>query len=250
MPARKLPPGDRPLKTLERVLSKAGLGSRTEARSWIAAGRVEVNGRVLRNPDHWVDLERDLVQFDGKPLQREKRVYLLLHKPAGYLTTYHDPEGRPTVYDLLPDRDRYLFPVGRLDLETSGLLVMTNDAQFAERLTNPDYHVAKTYQVKASEHLDDEQLDRLRNGVELRDGPTRPAVVNRLRESGGKSVFEITISEGRNRQVRRMVEALGAKVINLVRTAIGPLTIGDLAAGAVRELTTEEVRALVGAELR
>ena len=190
------------------------------------------------------------MEFDGKPLQREKRVYLLLHKPTGYLTTYRDPQGRPTVYDLLPDRDRYLFPVGRLDLDTSGLLVMTNDAQFAERLTNPDYHVPKTYLVKASAHLDDDQLDRLRNGVELRDGPTRPAAVNRVRESGGKSVFEITISEGRNRQVRRMVEALGAKVLKLARTAIGPLTIGDLVAGEARQLTTEEVRALLGAELR
>lgn len=233
------------MKTLERVLSKAGIGSRTEARSWISAGRVAVNGRIVRDPDHWVDLVRDRVAFDGKRLQREDRVYILLNKPAGYLTTYRDPAGRPTVYDLLADRDRYLFPVGRLDLDTSGLLIMTNDAQFAERLTNPDYHIAKTYLVKASAHLTDDQLDQLRNGIELRDGPTRPASVNRVHETGGGTVFEITITEGRNRQVRRMVEALGAKVLKLVRTAIGPIRIGDLPIGKTRRLTKDEISSLM-----
>lgn len=235
----------RPLKTLERVLSKAGLGSRTEARKWIAAGRVQVNGRTIRDPDHWVDLERDRVSFDGRPLRREQRIYLLLYKPKGYLTTYRDPQGRPTIYDLLPDRDRYLFPVGRLDLETSGLLILTNDSAFAERLTNPDYKIPKTYLVKASRHLTDAQLDELRRGIVLGDGPTRPAIVNRIRESGGKSVFEITISEGRNRQVRRMVEALDAKVLKLVRVAIGNIRIGDLQIGKVRELTAREIETLL-----
>jgi len=234
----------RPIKTLERVLSKAGVGSRTEARRWIAAGRVRVNGKQVRDPDVWVDLEHDRVEFDGKPLRRERRVYLLLYKPAGYLTTHRDPQGRPTVYDLLPDEDRYLFSAGRLDLDTSGLLILTNDAQFAEQLTNPDYHVPKSYLVKASRHLTDDDLERLRDGIELRDGPTRPAAVTRVRESGGKTVFEITITEGRNRQVRRMVEALEAKVLKLVRVAIGPLRIGKMQIGSVRELTAEEVRGL------
>jgi len=237
-------PGKRPIKTLERVLSKAGLGSRTEARKWIAAGRVRVNGKGVRDPDAWVDLERDRVEFDGKPLRRETRVYLLLYKPTGYITTHKDPQGRPTVYDLLPDEDRYLFSAGRLDLDTSGLLILTNDAQFAERMTNPDYHVPKTYLVKASRHLADDELDRLRHGIELRDGPTRSASVTRIREAGGKTVFEITLTEGRNRQVRRMVEALEAKVLKLVRVAIGPIRIGDLQIGKVRELTPDEVRTL------
>jgi 23S rRNA pseudouridine2605 synthase len=228
----------RPIKTLERVLSKAGLGSRTEARRWIAEGRVKVNGRVVKDPDHWIDLERDRVAFDGKPLRKAEQTYLLLYKPKGYITTYRDPQGRPTIYDLLPERDRYLFPVGRLDLETSGLLILTNDTAFAERMTNPDYKVPKTYLVKASKPLSDEQLDQLRKGIELRDGPTRPAIVNRL--SANK--FEITISEGRNRQVRRMVEALDAKVLKLVRVAIGSIRIGDLAIGKFRELTAAEVR--------
>jgi 23S rRNA pseudouridine2605 synthase len=239
------PAGNRPLKTLERVLSKAGLGSRTEARRWISEGRVKVNGKSVRNPDAWVDLERDRILFDEKPLQKEKRVYLLLYKPTGYVTTHRDPEGRPTVYDLLEAKQSHLFSVGRLDLETSGLLIITNDAQFAERLTNPQYHVPKTYLVKASKFLSDEQLELLRNGIELKDGPTRPAIVNRVREAGGKTVFEITITEGRNRQVRRMVEALDAKVLKLVRIAIGDLRIGDLPIGKTRELTAEEVRRLL-----
>lgn len=236
----KPPPGDRPLKTLERVLSKAGLGSRTEARSWIGAGRVSVNGRVVRDPDAWVDMERDRVAFDGKPLRSEARAYLLLHKPAGYITTYRDPHGRPTIYDLLPDRERYLFPVGRLDLDTSGLLILTNDAQFAERLTNPEYHVPKRYLVNASRPLSDEELGLLRRGLELRDGPTRPARVTRVNDSA----FEITITEGRNRQVRRMVEALDASVVTLERIAIGSIGIGELEAGQTRTLTAEEVKEL------
>jgi 23S rRNA pseudouridine2605 synthase len=235
----------RPLKTLERVLSKAGLGSRTEARKWIAAGRVQVNGRKVTDPDHWMDLQRDRVSFDGRPLREVRRVYLLLYKPKGYLTTYRDPQGRPTIYDLLPDRDRYLFPVGRLDLDTSGLLILTNDSAFAERLTNPDYKVPKTYLVKASTNLTDAQLDELRRGVALRDGPTRQARVERIRESGGKTVFEITIAEGRNRQVRRMVEALDAKVLKLVRVAIGGIRIGELQIGKARELTLREVADLM-----
>lgn len=244
-PVRRPPPGDRPLKTLERVLSKAGAGSRTEARAWVAKGRVKVNGRVVTDPDEWIDLERDKVSFNGKPLAKEAPAYVLLYKPTGYLTTYRDPQGRPTVFDLLPDRDRYLFSVGRLDLDTSGLLILTNDTAFAERLNNPEYKVPKTYLVKASKVLDDEALERLRRGIELEDGLTRPAVVQRLREAGGnKTVFEITITEGRNRQVRRMVEALDAIVLKLVRVAIGPIRIGELQIGKTRELSAEEVKML------
>lgn len=244
MAAKAPPAGDRPIKTLERVLSKAGLGSRSEARKWIGAGRVKVNGRVEGDPNRWIDLERDSVTFDDKPIEKSESVYLLLHKPTGYLTTYRDPEGRKTIYDLLPDRDRYLFPVGRLDMDTSGLLILTNDTAFAERMTNPDYHVPKTYHVKASKHLSEEQLDSLRNGVELRDGPTRPAIVERLREPGGKTVFAITITEGRNRQVRRMVEALDAKVVSLKRVAIGDVALGELDEGTTRPLTSQELAKL------
>ena len=125
---------------------------------------MSVNGQTVQNPDHWVDLDRDRVAFDGKPLQERERVYLLLYKPTGYLTTYRDPEGRPTVYDLLQGFGEWLSPVGRLDLDTSGLLLMTNDTDFGERITNPDHEVPKTYQVKASTLLTDEQLERSARG--------------------------------------------------------------------------------------
>src|SRR5690349_5037234 len=210
--AKRSPAGaKRPIKTLERVFSKAGVASRTDARSWIGAGRVRVNGRVVQNPDHWVDLERDRVTLDGKALRVAEKLYLLLYKPKGYLTTFRDPEGRPTVYDLIGDAGAWLSPVGRLDLDTSGLILMTNDTDFAERVTNPDHKVPKTYQFKASTLLTDEQLEQLRQGVELADGPTRPAQVKRLRDSAKYTHVEMTITEGRNRQVRRMVEAVGSK---------------------------------------
>jgi len=242
-------PPQRPLKTLERVLSKAGLGSRTEARSWIGAGRVRVNGTVVQTPDRWVDLERDRVTLDGRPVRGARKVYLLLYKPKRYITTYTDPQGRPTVYDLVRDAGVWVVPVGRLDLDTTGLLIMTNDTEFAERLTNPEYKVPKTYQAKCAGRLTGEQIARLRNGVELSDGPTRPAVAARLRDSGKYTHIEIAIREGRNRQVRRMVEAIGSKVIELVRVAIGPVRIGDLQIGKWRHLTETEVRALAGQTL-
>ena len=236
----------RPLKTLERVLSKAGVGSRVDARGWIRAGRVKVNGQVVRDPDHWVDMKRDRVRMDGRPLQARQRVYLLLYKPAGYLTTYRDPRGRPTVYDLIADLGTFVSPVGRLDLDTSGLLLMTNDNQLAERVTNPESHVPKTYLVKASIRLTDEQLHQLRDGIELADGPTRPARVRRVRDSEKYTHLEITLTEGRNRQVRRMIEALGATVLKLVRVKIGQISIGTLQIGRWRPLTDAEVRALAG----
>ena len=234
----------RPLKTLERVLSRAGVGSRVDARSWTHAGRVRVNGQITRNPDQWIDMKRDRVLFDGKPLVARERIYLLLYKPPGYLTTYKDPEGRPTVYDLTADAGTFLSPVGRLDLDTSGLLLMTNDNQFAERVTNPNSHVPKTYLVKASAVLTDTQLQQLRDGLELADGLTRPALVTRLRDSGKYTHFEITLTEGRNRQVRRMVEALEAKVLKLVRVRIGRIAIGRLLIGKWRLLTAAEVASL------
>lgn len=233
-------------KTLERVLSKAGLGSRTDARKWIGAGRVRVNGRVIRTPDHWVDFDRDKVTLDGKPVKPGDKIYLLLYKPKGYITSYKDPEGRPTVYDLIRDVGQFLGTVGRLDQDTSGLLLLTNDTRFAEQVTNPDYKISKTYLVKSSTLLTDEQLDQLRSGVTLSDGPTLPADVKRVRDSAKYSFIELTISEGRNRQVRRMIEAVGSKVLKLVRTRIGAIEIGDLPIGKYRELKPAEVRALLG----
>ena len=215
--------------------------SRSRIQDWIKSGRVRVNGKVAENPDQWVDIEKDRITLDGKPLRAAKPTYILLYKPKGYVTTWRDPEGRPTVYDLARDAGTWLSPVGRLDLDTSGLLVLTNDTAFAERIANPDGKIPKTYQVKASTLLSEEQIEKLRYGVELSDGPTRPAQVKRLRDGPKHTHLEITITEGRNRQVRRMLEAVDSKVSKLVRTAIGPLRIGDLPIGKWRHLTEDEV---------
>jgi len=238
-----LPPTRR-LKTLERVFSKAGIGSRTEARKSITAGKVRVNGKMVKDPEHWVDLDRDRVTVDGSPLRRAPQRYVLLYKPKGYITTSRDPDGRPTVYDLVADIGTWVTPVGRLDLDTSGLLLLTNDTDFAEQVMNPESKVPKTYQVKTANKLGEAQIEQLRRGVELADGPTRPAAVTILRETPKHSHLELVLTEGRNRQVRRMMEAVGSKVLKLVRTAIGPIRIGGLPIGKWRELTREEVRTL------
>lgn len=232
-------------KTLDRVLSRAGIGSRTEARQWIAGGRIAVNGQKIQSPDFWVDPDRDRVTLDGRPVTAKQKIYLLLYKPKGYLTTYKDPEGRKTVYDLLGDVKDFVFPAGRLDQDSSGLLILTNDTAFGDHITSPVSKVPKTYLVKASQLLDEEQLERLRQGIELADGPTRPAVVRRIRDSARYTFFEITITEGRNRQVRRLVEALGAKVLKLVRTRIGTIEIGELEIGRHRALSRPEILSLM-----
>ena len=231
-------------RTLDRVISKFGLGSRTEARSWIGAGRVTVNGKKIQSPDLWVDPDVDKVALDGRPITASEKQYLLLYKPKGYLTTYKDPEGRPTIYDLLGGVKEFVFPVGRLDQDTTGLLMLTNDGGFGDYITSPESKVPKTYLVKSSQLLSEDQLEQLRRGVTLSDGPTAPAVVKRIRDSQKYTFFEITITEGRNRQVRRMVEALGAKVLKLVRVRIGTLEIAGLEIGKYRPLTAEEIRTL------
>lgn len=231
--------------TLERALSKVGAGSRGSARAWIAAGRVRVDGRIARDPLLAVDLARCRLELDGERLRAPAPCHLALHKPRGYVTTRRDERGRRTVYDLLPAGTPHVVAVGRLDRDTSGLLLFTNDTLLADALTSPERHVPKTYLVKASRRLADEELERLRRGVVLDDGPTRPARVERLRDPGGRSVLSITITEGRNRQVRRMIQALGARVRTLSRVELGPLRLGRLPLAACRPLSAKEVRSLV-----
>ena len=233
--------------TLPRALSKLGHCSRTQAERLILEGRVSVDGRKVTDISAWVDLAFAKIRVDGTEVVAEAKIYLMLNKPRGLVTTRDDPEGRPTVYDLIADLGTFVSPVGRLDLDTSGLLLMTNDNQLAERVTNPESHVPKTYLVKASIRLTDEQLQQLRDGVELSDGPTRPARVKRVRDSEKYTHLEITLTEGRNRQVRRMIEALGATVLKLVRVKIGPIPIAGLQIGKWRSLTPAEVRTLRGA---
>lgn len=199
---------------------------------------------MVRDPDSWIDPVNDEVLLDGSPITAPDKIYIAFHKPRGVITTRSDPEGRTTIYDLLPERYKSLAAVGRLDLDTTGLLLLTNDTDFAQRITSPESHVSKTYVVKTSKYVSDESIRKLTAGVTLRDGPTRPAIVRRLRNPGGKTVLEITITEGRNRQVRRMFEAIGARVVSLTRVAVGEIYLGDLRSGAVRELTASEIGTL------
>lgn len=231
-------------RTLDRLISRAGLGSRAKAEEWIRAGRVRVNGRVVRAAETWVDPERERVELDGKPLVAAERLYVALNKPRGYLTSHGDPRERRTVYALLEDLPAWVFPVGRLDRDTSGLLLLTNDSDFAERLANPATGPGKRYRATTRRRIDEQALAALAAGPVLEDGPTQPADVALVGHRGPTSVVELTLHEGRNRQVRRMFLAVGAPLKELRRVSIGPLELGTLASGSWRHLTRAERREL------
>ncbi|HEY3829304.1 MAG TPA: pseudouridine synthase [Solirubrobacteraceae bacterium] len=234
---------------LAKYLAHAGVASRRAAESLVAAGRVSVDGELVRDPARDVD-ERNRVEVDGQRLSGfEALVVYALHKPVGVLSTARDPGGRPTVVELVPERRR-LYPVGRLDADSSGLILLTNDGALANRLTHPRYEVPKTYRVHVARGpVGERALSELRAGVQLEDGPTAPAQVRRLpaaaRTADGEAL-ELTIREGRNRQVRRMCEAVGHPVRSLQRVALGPLRLGDLAVGQHRRLREAELRELRG----
>ncbi|PLX84773.1 MAG: pseudouridine synthase [Desulfuromonas sp.] len=226
---------------LQKLIAQAGLASRREAEQWIAAGRVTVNDQPASLGDG-ADPDQDLVRVDGALLgQGEKKVYLLLNKPVGYVTTLRDPQGRPTVTDLVKDIPARLFPIGRLDLNTEGLLLLTNDGDLAHRLAHPRHRVEKTYLVRVRGALSSQARHHLQKGVMLEDGLTAPARVEQVRSGGSHTWLQITIREGRNRQVRRMCEAVGYPVSRLKRLSIGFLDLGNLPAGKFRRLSSEEV---------
>ncbi|NLS05640.1 rRNA pseudouridine synthase [Rhizobium sp. P32RR-XVIII] len=231
--------------TLPRALSKLGYCSRTQAERLIADGRVMVDGRIVRNVDAWVDLSSAKLEVDGKAIAAETKIYLMLNKPRGLVTTRHDPEGRPTVYDCLKDFDvRHLSPVGRLDKASEGLLLFTNDTEFAQALLDPITHVAKTYHVQVNRLMDTQSLAEMTHGIR-HDGEVLTATAARLLRSGDRnSWIEVELDEGRNRQIRRMLEATGTECLRLVRVAIGGLELGELPKGSVRALTEAELRDL------
>jgi 23S rRNA pseudouridine2605 synthase len=228
---------------LQKVLARAGLGSRRVCEEFVADGRVTVNGEVAVLGRR-VDVDRDAVALDGVPvIVRDDLVYYLLNKPTGYVSTASDPEGRPTVVDLVPGTPR-VFPVGRLDYDTEGLLLLTNDGDLTHLLTHPSFGVVKTYLAEVEGDPSPAAVRALREGVDLHDGRTAPARVNVVQRRDGTAAVELGIHEGRNRQVRRMCEAVGHPVVRLVRTRIGPLRDGSLKPGTWRALTQSEVRAL------
>lgn len=231
---------------LQKVLAAAGIASRRASEILIDEGRVEVNGKVVTEQGTRVNPETDHIRVDGSRIPPPRRhVYLVLNKPRGVVSTMDDPEGRPTLTDYLPRVKERLFHVGRLDTETEGLIVLTNDGEFAHRLAHPSYEVPKTYHVQAAGVLDNRTLKRLEKGVTLDDGPVKPDKVKLVSRSQNRTLLEITLHEGRNRIVRRMLDAVGHPVDRLARTAIGPIRLGNLPVGESRELTREELGALL-----
>lgn len=232
--------------SLPRALSKLGACSRSQAFAVIASGRVTVNGTQAKDPTARVDLSVAQVSVDGVSYEDTRvPMVLALHKPPGYVTTRSDPQGRPTVYDLIPKFDRFLFPVGRLDRDTSGLLIFTDDHRLGERLTSPDHEAPKTYHVCVNRSPGAQELDALRTGLDIGRGEfTRPAKVEVLGNTPNGVWLELTLREGRNRQIRRMCAAVSLDVLALVRVRIGSFDLGDLPSGEWRKLTAAEVRSL------
>jgi 23S rRNA pseudouridine2605 synthase len=230
---------------LQKILAQAGIASRREAETIIVAGRVAVNGTVVPELGSKADPVKDRITLDGKPVHLEERkVYILLYKPVGYMTTLKDPQGRPIVTDLLKNIKERVYPVGRLDYNTEGLLLLTNNGQWANVLSHPRHEVDKEYQVKIRGRADMEQIRKLAEGVELGDGRTAPARVRVIHESDKNSWLSIIIHEGRYRQVRRMCEAVSLSVVRLKRVSYGPLDMGELKPGEYRLLTAKEVEQL------
>jgi len=232
---------------LQKLLASAGVASRRKAEAWVRAGRVRVNGRVADLGES-ADPRTDRVELDGRPVRLESPEYWVLNKPRGALTTTRDPQGRPTVIDLLPPeaRRQRLFPVGRLDRDTRGLLLLTNDGEVAQALLHPARGSEREYRVSVRGALPSEAVERLRRGVTLDDGPTAPARVSALRRDARRdaTTFHLTVIEGRKRQIRRALRALGHPVVELVRVRMGPLRLGLLPEGASRPLRPAERRAL------
>jgi 23S rRNA pseudouridine2605 synthase len=229
--------------TLDRVLSRLGLASRTAARQAILAGRVKVNGRIVRDPDLWVEPQNDPVHVDGNRLKQARKLYLLFYKPKGVITSHGDPDSRKTVYDCLGPEMAWVSPVGRLDKDTSGLLLLTNDTEFANRVADPASQIPKTYLAKTNALVSDELISRMAQGLEMKRGDwARPQSVRRVEDRGKYSWLEIVLTEGKNREVRRLLKAVGLKALKLVRTSIGPCTLQGLQVGQWRPLHPSELK--------
>jgi 23S rRNA pseudouridine2605 synthase len=242
---RHLPNAQSKKVGLARALSKLGVCSRAQAAQLIRAGKVDVNGAVRRDPETPVRLGKDRIEIDGQAVAAAKKIYLVLNKPRGIVTTASDEKGRDTVYSLLTADLPWVAPVGRLDKASEGLLLLTNDSEWAARVTAPETHLDKTYHVQIGKIADAALLETLRSGVRTKEGERlRVKNASVLRQGERNSWLEILLDEGKNRHIRRMLETLGIEVLRLIRVAIGPLALGDLPKTSVRPLTAEEKLAI------
>jgi 23S rRNA pseudouridine2605 synthase len=241
---------DKPGERLQKVLAGAGLASRRAAEELILEGRVEVDGEVVTELGTRVDPSSQAIFVDGERLPRPKLEYFAVHKPSGVVCTARDPAGRTRVTDLLPPDVGRVYNVGRLDIESEGLILVTNDGELANKLTHPRHGVEKTYEVQVAGHLSNEVLIQMRKGVHLAEGYVKPVRVRTKGTRKKSTILEMVLDEGRNREIRRLLARVGHKVQRLTRIAVGPLRLGDLPRGAVRRLTPEEVRKLRTCEPR
>ncbi|HEY6935465.1 MAG TPA: pseudouridine synthase [Marmoricola sp.] len=241
-------PDDAGLVRLQKLLAQSGVASRRKCEELMLAGLVEVDGEVVTRLGTKVDPRTAVVRVEGRRLPpASEHVYLVLNKPRGVVSTMSDPQGRRTLSDFVADRPERLFHVGRLDTDTEGLIILTNDGDFAHRLAHPSYEVDKTYVAEVDGDLGRPALRRLREGVVLEDGPVQVSSVRVLSRQGGRSIVELVIHEGRNRIVRRLLDHVGHPVRRLTRTRIGPVAVGELRRGSLRELTREELGGLLDA---
>lgn len=240
------------MERLQKVLAQAGVASRRKCEEYIEAGRVQVNDETVTTLGVKVDPDVDAIKVDGRPINRQKKTYLLFNKPRGVITSAKDPEGRKVVADYLHGVKERVYPVGRLDYDTEGLLLLTNDGELANLLTHPKHHVPKTYHATVKGVPHGELLDKLRTGVQLEDGMTAPAEVEYvdINPDKNETIVSITIYEGRNRQVRRMFDAIKFPVEKLRRVQFGPLTVSGLMRGKYRALTAAEVAELRDSAVR
>ena len=232
---------------LQKYMAEAGIGSRRKCEEWIVKGMVQVNGRVVTELGTRVDPKNDTISFRGKPVEppAKTRTTVLLNKPAGYVTTSRDQFGRPDVCDLVKIPGKRLYPVGRLDYQTTGLLLLTDDGDLAYHLTHPKHHILRVYEARVKGVPDQAAISRLERGVRLEDGyKTKPARVRILKQETDSAIIEFTLYEGKNHQVRRMAKAVGYPVLRLRRVAMGPLRLADLPEGKYRMLTEKEVMML------
>jgi 23S rRNA pseudouridine2605 synthase len=232
------------MERLQKVLAHAGVGSRRHCEELILAGRVHVDGAVVRELGTRVDPERQKLAVDGQAVRAERQVYWLVNKPRGYLCTNHDPAGRPLVNDLVPNVDQRVYTVGRLDEDSEGLLLLTNDGELAHRLMHPRFGIEKTYMVQVAGQPTREDLDKLLKGVWLSDGHVQAKQVKKVKRQGESTWLRIVLNEGKNREIRRMLARLGHKVMRLQRVAIGPVQLGTLLKGKARKLNGPELTEL------
>jgi len=227
---------------LQKILARTGIGSRRKCEQFIKAGRITVNGKKITHMGVKVDAELTTITFDGRPVTGEKKIYLMLNKPTGYVTTLSDPQGRPIVTDLLPDIKKRIFPVGRLDLNSEGALLLTNDGRLTNYILHPRYRVTKTYEITVGRTPAPEKLQQLEQGIFLDGVKTLPAKIRFLSQKKSKIRLEIILHEGKKRQIRKMFSAIGNPVKSLKRTAYGRLTLGNLRPAQYRYLTKKDVK--------